>query len=117
MTKSISSEQTIELLTNYSNSALQTCSYLTESNKNYIYENHFRLTFEDNFAILLAYTCLNDCNKALMKITSNWEFKNQNIIDFLDKHINIDELFNIINIPYIKKLIRSWLFKGFKLYE
>ncbi|OMJ82202.1 hypothetical protein SteCoe_17160 [Stentor coeruleus] len=111
LTKVISVEEKNELLSSYSKSALEICKYLTQSNQDYILETHFRLVFEDNFAISLAYACLNDYSKALINIPTDSTLKIHNIINYIVKLIDIDELFMINNDPSIKILIRNWLLK------
>lgn len=111
LTKVISQDEKNELLSIYSKSALEACRYLTQSNKDYILETHFRLVFEDNFAIGLAHACLNEYNNALINIPADSTLKIHNIINYIDKLIDIDELFKIQNDPCIKILIRGWLFK------
>ncbi|OMJ71824.1 hypothetical protein SteCoe_29859 [Stentor coeruleus] len=76
---------------------------------------HHRLIFEDNFAIILAFTCLNKSIESIKRIRPRLIYDFENLVDFITKLLDsgINKLFDKDRPDYIKVFIRGWMIKDF----
>lgn len=74
---------------------------------------HHRVIFEDNFAIILAFTCLNESIESIKRIRPVLIYDFENLVDFVTKLLDggIDKLFDKDRPDYIKVFIRGWMIK------
>ncbi|OMJ66292.1 hypothetical protein SteCoe_36918 [Stentor coeruleus] len=74
---------------------------------------HHRLIFEDNFAIILAFTCLNESIESVKRISPTLFLYFENFVDYIKKLLDsgINKLFDKDRPDYIKVFIRGWMIK------